>query len=267
MNIFSEFFYAIFGVKKYPNFLKNKGGKAFLYLMFVVLIYTAIANAWLILGSKYFVSESKEFIKYDLPNFSVKNGHMEIEESIYYEIEQMYISIDSEYGSYINQYEKGEWMMMLADYEDALMLDETHLLFKNDTRLEIVEYASYWNFSKDDIYDIVDYTYGVIAIYLILAYICNILGYLLGTLIIALIGMLIDSFDGNGLTFGQLFKLSIYAKTLMLIVKALIKLLQVNFSGLFVLVIVISSLYLGFALRYMRHKNEQDKRYGDPIIF
>lgn len=269
MNLFSEFFFSIFGVKKYPRFLQNKGGKAFLYLMFAVLIYTAIANAKAFPAAKNFVTEIKELIQTEIPDFELKNGELHIDQSFYFEEDGIMFSADSEYGSYIKQYEKGEWLETLEDYNGVLMFDATSMLYKDDDsgRFEIVDYPTDWSFDRDMIYGVLDYTYWLVAIYLVLAYICNIIGFLFGTLIVALLGLIIDSFIGCNLTYGQLFKLSIYAKTCMLMVKAVLRLCNVSFFGLFVLVISISCLYLGCALSYKKNQDEQEKRYGDPIIY
>lgn len=267
MNIFSEFFYSIFGVKKYSGFLLNRGGKVFLYIMFVVLVYTGIANAKAIPGTKTFIEEATEFIEYDLPYFELKNGEFYIDDSIYIEEDNTLLSADSEYGSYIKQYDKSEWMQMLAEYNTAIMLDSTTLLIKDEAQIKMMDYGKGFNFSRDDIYDILEYSYIIVGIYLILAYICNIFKFLFGALIVSLVGLIIDSFVGYGLTYGQIFKLSIYAKTCMLIVKAVLKLCGITFFGFTLLAIVISGLYLGCALSHMKNKDEQDKRYGEPIIF
>jgi len=267
MNIFSEFFYAIIGVKKYPRFLQNKGGKVFFYIMFAVLVYTALANAKVIPETKMFVEELKGFIEDKLPYFELKNGELYIEEGIYLDDNEFLLSVDSEYGSYINQYNKSEWMQMLAEYDNVIMMDASTILIKDDGQIEIGDHIEFLSINNDILYEMADYAYWIIAIYLILAYICNIFLFLFGVLIIALIGMIIDSFIGCGLTFGQLFKLSVYSKTCMLLVKALIKLFSVRFSGLFVIVITVSGLYLGCALSYMKNKKEQDKRYNEPVVF
>lgn len=267
MNIFSEFFFSIFGVKKYSEFLKNKGGKVFLYIMFVVFIYTCIANAKAIPGTKIFIEEAREFIEYELPYFELKNGEFYIEEPVYLEDDKTFVSADCENGSYIKQYDKSEWMQMLADYDSAIMLDTSTILIKDEAQIEMMDFARNFSFSRDSLYDLIESAYVIVGIYLILAYIFNILKFLFATLIVALVGLIIDSFVGYGLTYGQLFKLSIYAKTCMLIIKALFKLFGINFFGFTLLAIVISGVYLGCALSGMKNKDEQDKRYGEPIIF
>lgn len=267
MNIFSEFFHAIFGVKKYPKFLQNSGGKVFLYIMFAVLVYTAIANAMVIPESKEAMAEIKEFIRDEIPDFKLKNGELSIEEGFYIEEDGALISADSEYGSYINQFDKSEWMQTLAEYEAVFMFDATTMLMKDESRIEIMDYPAEFNFEKDQVYDLIDYGNWLVAIYLILAYICNIIIFLFATLIVALIGMIIDSFIGYHLTFGQIFKLTVYAKTCMLVVKAVLKLAGLSFGGFFFVMLTVSCLYLGSAISNMKRMDEMEKRYGEPIIF
>ena len=267
MNIFSEFFYAIFGVKKYPKFLQNSGGKVFLYIMFAVLVYTVIANAMVIPSSKEVIEEFKEIVRDEIPDFKLKDGELSIEESFYAEEDGVLLSADSEYGSYINQYDKSEWVQMLAEYDSVFMFDATTLLVKDKSQVEIMNYPADFNLDKDDVFDLIDYAYWFIGIYLILAYICNIFIFLFATLIVALLGMIVDSFVGYGLTFGQVFKLSVYAKTCMLVVKALLKLVGFGFVGFFVIMLTVSCLYLGAALSHMKRLDEMEKRYGEPIIF
>ena len=87
MNVFSEIFYSIAGVKRYPEFLKNKKGKVFLYVALVVLIYFAISNIRTIPNTMDIVSEVQEAV-ISFPDFTLSSKGLQMEEPFYYEDEE-----------------------------------------------------------------------------------------------------------------------------------------------------------------------------------
>lgn len=266
MNVFSEIFYSIAGVKRYPEFLKNKKGKVFLYVTIVVLIYLAIANVRTIPNTMNVVSELQEAIM-NFPDFHLKSGKLQIEESFSYENDHILVVMESENGSYIKRTSESDWRTALSYYESVFVMDETTLLVKNNGEIDIYDYPADLQISRDWVYDKIDYIYLIVAIYIVFSYIFSLIGYFLTALFVALVGMIICSFSNQKLTFGQLYLLSIYAKTLPLFIKGLLKLISYNFFGFFIVAFAIACLYLGLAIHRMDMLEKENNRVDGPIIF
>lgn len=266
MNVFSEIFYSIAGVKRYPEFLKNKKGKVFLYVTIVVLIYLAIANIRTIPNTISAVSELREIVM-GFPDFHLKSGKLEIEESFSYDEDDILFVMESEYGSYINEIPESDWHSMLKDYYSVFMLDETTILIKNNGKIDIYDYPDDLQLSRDWVYDKIDYIYLIVAIYIVFAFIFSLIGYFLTSLFVALVGMIICSFSNQKLTFGQLYLLSLYAKTLPLFIKGLLKLISYSFFGFSIVAFAIACLYVGFAIHRMDVLEKENSRVDGPVIF
>ena len=266
MNILNEIFYAIAGVKHYPEFLKNKTGKVVLYVVLIVLIYFAIANLRTIPSTMNVVSDVQEAVM-DFPDFHLNSGILQMEESFYYDTDDILIMMEPEYGSYINAYTASDWRDMVYDYDTVFVADETTILLKNNGEINIYDYPDDLQISRDWVYEKVDYIYVIMVVFLVFSYLFSFMGYFLTALFVALVGMIICSFMNQKLTFGQLYLLSLYAKTLPLFVKGLLKLINYSFFGFFILAFAIACLYLGFAIHHMDLLDEENKRVDGPVIF
>lgn len=266
MNIFSEMICSFIGVKHYPEFLKNKKGKVVLYVAMIVLVYFAIAHIRTIPSTMDFVSEAQDAVM-DFPDFELKSGTLQMEESFYYDDGDTFVMMESEYGSYINYYDKSEWYGTLTDYDMAFIMDETTILIKNNGQIDIYDYHRDLQISRDWVYEKIDYVYVFIAVYLVFSYLFSFAGYFLAALFVALAGMIICSFMNQKLTFGQIYLLSLYAKTLPLFVKGLLKVIDYSFFGFSIIAFAIACLYVGFAIHHMDMLDEEKKRANGPVIF
>lgn len=270
MNVFSEIFYSIAGVKRYPEFLKNKKGKAVLYVALVVLIYFAISNIRTIPNTMDVVSEVREAVM-SFPDFTLSSKGLQMEEPFYYEADGMVFDVDSDY-IYINEYSISEWYEMLYDYNTAVIMDETTMVLKSNGEVNIYDFEDLSidvQISRAWVYDKIDYIYPCVIIFLIFSYLFSFIGYFLTALLVALVGMIMCSFMKQKLTFGQLYLLSLYAKTLPLFIKGLLKLINYSIPGFWLLAFAIACLYVGFAIHNMDMQDEEKKRaeVNGPIIF
>lgn len=266
MNIFSEMFYSCAGVKKYPEFIKNKAGKVFLYVMLVVLIYTAIAQVRTIPETGEFITKARETL-IEFSDFELKSGKLWMEESFYLEEDGVLVMIESEYGSYIRDYYTSDWYEMLDAYDSVLIMDETTILLKSDGTIDVYDYPEDFVFTKETVYGWLDYIYPIVIVYIVLAYLFSVMGYFFTALLVAIAGMIICTFMKQNLTFGQVYILAIYAKTLPLLIKGIFKLVSLDFFGFSFVMFVVACVYVGCAIHHMDLLDEEKKWVNGPIIF
>lgn len=266
MNVFSEMFFSITGVKHYPGFLKNNKDKVVLYVAIVVLIYSAIANANIIPTTTNVVSKLKIVIQ-NFPDFHLKSGKLQMEESFYYDKDNVLIVMESENGSFIRKISVADWRKALNHYDSVFVMDESAMLLKNDGKIKIYDYADNFQISRAWVYDNIYYIYGIVAVYLVYFYTLSLMRYFLTALLVALVGKVICSFAEQKLTFWQLYLLSLYAKTLPLFIEGLLILINHDFIGFLIIAFAISCLYIGFAIHHMDMLEKANRRVDRPIIF
>ncbi len=266
MNIFKEMFFSVAGVKHYPEFLRNKAGKVVLYVTVLLLLYFALANLRTIPSTADMVSEVREAVMM-FPDFKLHAGKLQMEESFYYSEDGVQIMMESEFGSYLRDFSEAEWRDVTSDMDLVFVADETTVLIKNNGELNLYDYPDDWDLSRDWVYEKINYIYVIMAVFLLFSWLFSLAGYLLGALFVALVGMIICSFMNRKLTFGQLYLLSLYAKTLPLFIKGLLKLIHYSFFGYSVLAFAVACLYLGFAIHHMDLTDRENRSVDGPVIF
>lgn len=257
MNIFSEIPYSFAGVKQYQDFLKNKRGRVVLYAFLVVLVYTLIAQMRTVPDTFEFASNAKEMLE-NTSEFEMDSGKLKFGESIYFDMAGVYLSIDTSYGSYINAYTEQEWKDEFEGYAAAMAFDESTMLTISGDEIYIYDYPEWLSFTKDTIEWFLNMLYLLVFVYLFFAYLFSVGGYFLGALFVALVGLIIDANMKNKLTFGQIYVGALYAKTLPVLIKGILKL---GAMGTFVYSIfgfAIACVYLGMAMRHMNKTAEEN---------
>lgn len=266
MNIFKEMFFSVTGVKHYPEFLRNKTGKVVLYVTVLILLYFVLTNLRTLPSTADMVSDVREAVM-EFPDFKLDSRKLRMEESFYYDEDEILIMMEPEYGSYIREVSEADWRDMLYDYDTVFIADETTVLIKNGGDTNIYDYPDDLQLSRDWVYEKIDYIYLIMTVFLIFSYLFSLMGYLFAAVFVALVGMIICSFMNQKLTFGQLYLLALYAKTLPLFIKGLLKLIKCSFFGYFVLAFAVACLYLGFAIHHMDLLDEENRRVDGPVIF
>lgn len=226
MNIFKEMGLAIYSVKSYKNFLNNRKSKVFGFGVLLMLLYFTVTM--IIPFIKFAAVDGGIAALVDeVPYFEFENGYLSMEEVIEYDIGTTYICIDTEPGYYF--YGADEIGEVIYDYTEVLLMDSEKMVVKNQGQIQELYYADFvQNFTKDDLEALVPAAYTIIAVFMILAYVWMTALFFFGVLFVALAGMIAASCFKYNLTFGQLYLLGIYTRTLPLIIKAVLSLLPVD---------------------------------------
>ena len=106
-----------------------------------------------------------------------------------------------------------------------------------------------FDFERDDLLRLAPYVYIFGFLILVFGYIFDVAFFFLGVVFVALIGMIIASAMDKKLTFGQLYKMSVYSRTVPLLLKALVSLLPFSIPMFWVINFGISAVILIFAIK------------------
>ena len=269
MNIFAEIPASIAGTKRYPSFLNNKKGKVFLYLMLLTLVYFICAYIVPFVSFELSTGGIKQVILENVPDFSLENGTFHIDTPINYEESGTLVVVDTSASNWTAAYDTSDWEDALSDYSRALIADQCNMIFKDEGQVQVFSFADLGieHFTRDTLISFLPFVGLILIVAFIFLYFWHLLLYLLGALIVALIGMIICSCMHYKLTYGQLILLSIYAKTLSLLVKAVLNLFDVSIVFYGFMGCAVSCIYLGFAIAHIKQNEIERQAPQQPIVF
>lgn len=259
MNVFKEIVGSIAGVKAYSSFIKNRAGKVFGYAVLVMTIFFVMANIRGAIGAGIFLSEMDDEIRENVPYFSVQNGQMYIDEAFFLDDSGTLVSFDSDVDVVYSMTES-EWRSYLGDYSSVIIADSEGILLKSDGEIEMAEWPEEWSFDRESLIGYLPLITVCVIVYYVFAYIFSVGGYFFAALFVALISMAVTSSQKYHFTFGQIYLLSIYGKTLPLFIKGIVRLLGINgipFVGTLIWAVgfVIACLYVCYAMAQIDKDN------------
>lgn len=256
MNIFKEMALSIYSIKSYKEFLKNKKIKVFGFGLVLMLFYFLIAYAAPFLVSQIGSSNLIKLIEEEVPDFELSDGTLWVDDVIEYEINDQYVYIDTD--PYYVFYDADEMKQYLVDYRQAILMDSEKIIVKSNGEVLGCYYEDLdWEFSKEKLMSWVPYMYVIVALVYTFVYFWITALFFFGVLFVALFGMIIASCMKIKITFGQLYLLGIYSRTLPLLIKAIVSLLPISIPCFTIINFGISLLYVGLAMQKLGEQPPQ----------
>lgn len=274
MNVFQEIGAAIVKISAYAQFLKNKKGKVFGYGVLLVTIYFLIANVRGAFGAAVFMNGLEPAIRENVPDFSLKNGKFYIEEPFEMDEDGMYLSFDSN-TDWVLSMTESEWRRVLADYDQAMIADKNGFVMKNNGEVQMTAWPADFDFNREDLIGFLPYISVLIVVVYIFMYIFSVGLFFFAALFVALVCLIVASIQKYRFTFGQIYLMSVYGKTLSLLLKGVVKLFGLNsvpvlgsFLGLGYF--VISCVYVCMAMSHIENQRKLDEMNyngANPYIY
>lgn len=254
MNVFKEMALSIYDYGSYSQFLKNKKGKVFGFGVLLLTIYfvlTMILPGILSGGALFRLGD---IINESMPDFSLKNGYLWVDDVIEYDIGTTYIYINTNSSLVLEE----ETISGFDRYSNVIIADNEMMLVKNEGDwYPVVFSALEFELDKSDLLSYVPFLYVIIAVFMLFAYIWMLALFFFGVLFVALIGMIIASFMRYQLTFGQLYLMGVYSRTLSLLIKAIVSYLPFGIPYFWVLNFGLSALIIGLAIMKMKNQTPE----------
>lgn len=281
MNVFQEIGAAIAKISAYAQFLKNKKGKVFGYGVLLVTIYFIIANVRGVIGVTDFMGSLEPMIRQNVPNFSLQNGKLSMEKPLDLNEDGLLVSIDSN-EDWVMSMTESEWRRALTDYDQVMIADKNGIVMKNNGKIQMSAWPTDLEFNREDLIGFLPYISVGIVIFYLFYYVGAVGVYFFAALFVALVCMIIASIQKYRFTFGQIYLMSIYGKTLSLLLKGVFRLTGVSglpligsFLGL--MYFIISCVYVCIAMSHIENERKQNEfayggNYGnnngsDPYIY
>lgn len=256
MNIFAELVCSVFRPNRYGEFLKDKKRKTFLFGIVLVFLYFFLTIMVPLVRFQISTGGIMHMVDEYVPDFSIKDGKVTVSRTVQYDKDGTYVFVDTG-SSFIEQIGSSDLKALLRVYDRVVIMDSKQAVFKSSTQTRQLAYEDLDRdlfMTKDSMMESVGSMVNlVMAVGLTVIFAGMVLLFFFGVLFVGLFGMAVASCMHCSLTFGQLYKLGIYARTTPLLVKAVLTLLPIGVPPMFFVISVgISLWYLAEAIRHMK---------------
>lgn len=251
-----QFFNSMFNFEAYRVFFRQSTGKAFLYLFVVAVVLAGLSGIKPLLEYNRAIDELISAMEAKIPYFELRDGELAVDAEMPCVIEdspEYFFAIDTS-----NRLDES----VLDDYPEGMLLTRHAVIHKvNRVQTNHFSYQSFgFNITRDDVARwLPALKWGVvfIALFGFMYYFC---GKLISALILSVAGLIIESITGCKIGFGNIYKLTLYALTLPMVIKAGLSIAGVSVP-LFWLI------YHGIALFYLYKAitTAYDHRAGDAV--
>lgn len=256
MNVFKEMALSVYSLKSYKEFLKNRKSKVFGFGVLLLLIYFMITILIPFGVSQMGSDNIRKVFDEGIPDFELSDGYLWVDDVIEVEQDGRYIYIDTDPQYYF--YSAEEMRPYLTDYSMVILMDSEKMIVKNNGELQELYFSDIdYELSKEDVLGWIPYLYLIMAIVMIFMYIWMTALFFFGVLFVALIGMVVSSCMKYQLTFGQLYLLGVYSRTLPLLIKAVVSFLPFDIPFFFIINFGISVLFIVGAIQKMKEQQLQ----------
>ncbi|MCI8417198.1 MAG: DUF1189 domain-containing protein [Lachnospiraceae bacterium] len=268
MNVFKEMGCSVAKVSAYPRFLNNRKGKVFGYGVLLLLFYFILA--YVIRALIFWIPEGGlgGALDRNVPDFELHNGILWVEETCYVDAGGSYLDIDTD-----AYFDMSEAYSFSEKYQSVIIMDAEKIFLKSNGQIQAYWYTDFGDFdvSRADLKRWIPMIYVASILFAVLSYIFQVALFFFAVLFVALLGLLFNSILKANLTFGQVYLLGIYSRTLSLGIKAIVKLLDIDIPFFWVINFGISLIYLYLAIKHAKMENnkiaQQGGGYGSGMFY
>lgn len=259
MNVFKELVHSLYDYKCYGMFLKNRKRKTFLYAILLILLYCFFTIGGPVIRFQVKTGGIIHLLNLYVPDFKLEDGRLAVADIIEYEDSDFYVLINTMSES-LNE---TEIIQKLHSHTTAIIMNSNQIVLQSINGMKKFRYRDLdptMLLTKKLLLDIVRPTLnGIMSIVLLLTFLFKAASFFLGALIVALICMIVASCMKYNLTFGEVYKLAIYTRTLPLLIKAALSFLSIGIPMFFIINIGISICIFREAIRAMKEQWLKDR--------
>lgn len=257
MNIFKELILSLYDFKCFKEFIKNKRSKVFFAGVVLMVIYFSLTMIVPFIKFQFKTGGFVKIIEDYVPDFELSDGTLWVEKPIEYEKDGTYIYIDT--APDLSFYDVDEIGEYISDYYQAVLMDSEKIIVKNKGEIMGRYFSEFdMDFSRKTLQQWVPNAYLIVTAFMVLAFIFMTALFFFGVLVVALIGMIVASCMKCRLTFGQLYQMGVYARTLPLLIKAIMSFLPFSIPMFGIINFGLSVLYIVLAIQKIKESDLQN---------
>ena len=239
MGFFQKIFHSVAGFDKYRYFLRQRPGKAVVYLLLLSLILGALSLIPVVFDYNKTVSEFIVGFDESVPNFTFENGKLSVEGD-------MPIIFGEGSSTLIIDTSGQADESILNDYDTAVLITSDRMIQKTYANKQVTNFSLMQgvNFDRESVKRVLPILKSLSIFIIIFGVIFFICAKFFSALIVSLIGLIINAAAGANLPYRDIFKISAYSLTLPLFIGTLINLSGVNVPFLSLVFYVIAIVYV-----------------------
>ncbi|WP_240689485.1 DUF1189 domain-containing protein [Ammoniphilus sp. YIM 78166] len=243
---FQEIKSSILNIKAYLHFSKQSLQKTFLYLILFSSLIWILGYIGVYQNMSQGIAEIRTKVIEEVPDFTFPDGRLEVSgpmPAILYKDLTSVVIVDTTGETNEN---------VLNSYRSGLLILSDRLINKREEgRIEEIQFFTFgpMSFTKDDVVSWLPYFKWVYWIVAVAMFIYTAISYLINALWVSLIGLLLNLFMKTKATFGALYKISVYALTLPMLLDTLFSYLRMDLYHL--IFYITAAIYVGLALLEM----------------
>lgn len=252
VGFFHQIAYAIAKPKKYTDLTKVSTGRLTGFVFLFILITTIVSFCLPLMVNEITGKGFGDIIENYVPDFEFKNGTLELYETTNVKENSNVFIADTSIESFSSE----DLDSYPSRYTSIVLISKTNMLIYNNGSINRFVFADYSGFhlTKEILLTFVPMVYGIIAFVTVILYLAYVAIYFLTSLLYSLIGMLMQKTIGINLPFGYLFRIAIYSKVTMLIIRTLLDMFGYGLPFKFYISVAVTCAYMMFAL--IAHKND-----------
>ncbi len=251
LNFFTKVYYSIKGFDSYRFFIRQKTGKAVVYLLLLSLIIGLVGIIQPLMLSSKMINEMIEGIETAIPDFTFQNGKLDVEA-------EMPLIIGEGGSTIIIDTSGGTNESILDSYDNAILILQDRMIQKNYANQQATDFSLLQGISLDrsDVKNMLPLIKWFMLLLFIILPPFIIAGRFLSALFVSIIGIIINSVKNTNLPYRDIFAISAYSMTLSLIIGTILDFAGVPFLLSTLVFYLISAVYTWGAINSIKRNTE-----------
>lgn len=263
MNIFAELIHSVYDFHGYAAFLENRKFKTFLYGLLLGLLYVLIAVVGPLAAVILPAGGMERLMKDVVPDFALEDGRFWMEEPVEYSQYAgyqggIYVKIDTDHPitDEISNVD-------LLVFDKALIMDADNAIIKSEGEVIRTSFANldFGNWTREEVLtELLPLMQMIMWMVVAVMILFCVIGFFLGALFTAGMGAIISSIMKYSLSFGDLFKLAVHARTVPLLIMMVLAWIPVYVPFPFLVNFGISGVYMWKAILCMKRTQQEERQ-------
>jgi hypothetical protein len=247
MGFFPKIYYSIAGFGSYRYFIKQRPGKAVVYLLLLTLILGIVSLVPIVSDYNNVINGFINSFDTKVPEFTLKNGELNVEG-------KMPIIINDGGSTTIIDTSGKTDESILDNYDNVILITRDKMIQKTFANQRVTSFSALQGFTmnKENVKRLLPLLKWGTVLIIIFGTIFFICGKFISALLISLIGLIINSSKKAKLTYKAVFQISAYSLTLPLFVGTLLNLIPFNVPYLWLIFYLLSSVYVWGAINSIK---------------
>jgi hypothetical protein len=252
MGFFPKILHSVAGFGKYRYFIRQRPGKAVVYLLLLSLILGAVGLIPFLLDFNNALSDFIAGFDKSVPDFTFENGRLSVEGD-------MPIILGEGSSTVIIDTSGGTDESVLDNYDNAVLITSDRMIQKNYANKQVTNFSLMQGvkLDREGVKSVLPLLKSLSVLILIFGAVFFVCAKFISALIVSLAGLIINAARGTRLLYGDVFKISVYSLTLPLLLGTLIDLTGVAVPYLSLIFYLIAIIYVWGAFNSIKKDMEE----------